>query len=196
MGNNHCDLAGNTGKKYICFGCGVIPGFTACYTHVGFKVIDCTFHNGTDFVKGDPVIRIPLDAGEHAEVHVLIGVSGASFFSSTARLFAVADPFPFDHMDFGADPFIPAGTSLFMAVSSEFHIKGIIFGAGGIAVYVVADFFKSAFVPWVIGDKSFREVEFIFEEAIGFNGIKSRVSKESVRVEGRMQGKEVCQHRF
>lgn len=103
---------------------------------------------------------------------------------------------PLDHMDFGAAQFIPVGTSLFMTVASEFQIKGLIFGAGGIALYVVADFLKSAFAPWVIGDKSFREVEFIFEEAIGLNGIKSRVSKESARMEGRMQGKEVCQHRF
>lgn len=41
-----------------------------------------------------------------------------------------------------------------MAVASELHIKGLILGASGIVVYVVADFLKSDFIPWVIGDLS------------------------------------------
>ena len=155
MCNDYCDLTGNTGKEYICFGCSVVPGLTACDTHVGLKVIDGTFHNGTDLVKGDPVIRIPLDAGEHTEIHVLISVSGTPLFCGAAWLFAVTDPFTLDHMDFGADPFIPVGTSLFMAVAGELHVEGAVFGAGGIAVYVVADFFKGAFIPRIIGDEGF-----------------------------------------
>ena len=94
-------------------------------------------------------------------------------------------------MDFGADPFVPVGTAFFMAVTSVFHVQRTVTGAGGIAVYVVADFFKGAFIPWVIGDECFGEVEFLFKEAIGFNSVKSRVPKESVRVEIRMQGKEI-----
>ena len=140
MCNDHRDLAGNTGKEYISLGSGVVPGLAAGDTHVGLKVVDGTFHNGADFVKGDPFIRIPLDAGEHAEIHVLISVSGTSLFSGAARVQAVTYPFAFDHMDFRADPFVPVGTAFFMAVSCVFHSKGTIPGAGGIAVYVVADF--------------------------------------------------------
>ena len=191
MCDDHRDLAGNTSKEYICLSCGVVPGLAACNTHVGFKVVDGTFHNGADFVKGDPFIRIPLDAGEHAEIHVFISVSGAPLFRGAAWILAVADPFAFDHMDFRADPFVPVGTSFFMAVASEFHSKGGVPGACGIAVNVVADFFKGAFIPWVIGDECFGEVEFLFKEAMGLNGVKSGVTKESVRVEIRVQGKEI-----
>ena len=194
MCNDHRDLAGNTGKEYISLGSGVVPGLAASDTHVGLKMVNGTFHNGAYFVKGDPFIRIPLDAGEHAEIHVLISVSGTSLFSSAARVLAVTDPFAFDDMDFGAYPFVPVGTAFFMAVPSVFHIKGWVPGAGGITVYVVADFFKGAFIPWVIGDENFREVEIIFEEAIGLNSVKGGVPKESVRVEIRVQGKEILKH--
>ena len=153
MGNNHCDLAGNTRKKYICLGCGVVPSFTARDTHVCLKVVDGTLHNGTDFVKGDPVIRIPLYPREHAEIHVVISVSSTSLFCGAAWLFAVTAPQTLDDMDFGTDPFIPVGTSLFMAVAGELHVEGAVSGAGGISVYIIADFLQSAFVPWVIGDK-------------------------------------------
>ena len=140
MCNDHRDLAGNTGKEHISLGSGVVPGLAASDTHVGLKVVDGTFHNGADFVKGDPFIRIPLDAGEHAEIHVLISVSRTPFFSCAAWVFAVADPFAFDYMDFGADPFVPVGTAFFMAVTSVFHIQGWVPGACGIAVYIVANF--------------------------------------------------------
>ena len=140
MCDNHCDLAGNTGKEYISLGSGVVSRLAASDTHVGLKMVDGTFHNSADFVKGDPFIRIPLDAREHAEIHVLISVSGTPLFSGAARVFAVTYPFAFDHMNIWADPFVPVGTAFFMAVPCEFHIQGTIPGAGGIAVYVVADF--------------------------------------------------------
>ena len=155
MCDDHSDLAGNTGKEYICLGCGVVSGFAACDTHVGLKVVDGAFHNGADFVKGEPFIRIPLDTGEHTEIHVLISVSGTSLFSGAARVLAVTYPFAFDHMDFRAYPFIPVGMSLLMAVAGILHIQGTVSGAGGIGVYVVADFLKGAFIPRIIGDKGF-----------------------------------------
>ena len=194
ISDGYSQPAGNTCKEYISLGCGVVPGLAACDTHVGLKMVDGTFHNGADFVKGDPFIRISLDTGEHTEIHVFISVSCTPLFSCAAWVFAVADPFAFDHMDFGADPFVPVGTAFFMAVPRVFHVQRTVPGAGGISVYVVADFFKSAFIPWVIGDECFGEVEILFEEAIGLNSVKSGVPKESVRVEARVQGKEILKH--
>ena len=42
VSNDHCDLAGDTGREYICFLCSMVPGLTSGDTHVDLKVIDGT----------------------------------------------------------------------------------------------------------------------------------------------------------
>lgn len=66
--NDDGKLACNSGKKEICFCCPVVAGFSARNVHVDFQVVDGTFHNAPDCVKGIPFIGIPLDAGKHAEI--------------------------------------------------------------------------------------------------------------------------------
>ena len=106
VGNNHGKLAGNACKEHIRFCGGMVTCFSPGDTHAGFEVVDGTFHNGSDFIGGIPFIRITLDAGEHAEVHVIVSISGPAFFGSTARVFTIADPLPFYHVNFWANPFI------------------------------------------------------------------------------------------
>jgi hypothetical protein len=38
MCNDNGKLVGNTGKKHICFGSDVIPGFSSSDTHVAFQM--------------------------------------------------------------------------------------------------------------------------------------------------------------
>ena len=81
MGDDHGKLAGNACKKYIRFcGC-VVTGSASGNAHIDFEVADGTFYNRSDFIEGFPFVRITLDAGEHAEVHVVVSISGASFFA-------------------------------------------------------------------------------------------------------------------
>ena len=75
-------------------------------THIAFEMVDGAFHNGSYFIEGSPFVRIPLDAREHAEVHVFVSVSGASSFGCAAGFLTIADPLPLYHMYFGADPFV------------------------------------------------------------------------------------------
>lgn len=133
----------------------MVAGHPSSNAHVGLEVVDGSFHDGSDFIKGTPFLGIPLDAGEHAEVHVLVSVSGAPFFGSAAGFLAVTDPLPIYHVDFRTDPFVPVGTAFFVAVPCVFHVKGGVFGAGGVTVTVITDFFERAFIPWVIGDQCF-----------------------------------------
>ena len=46
MGNDDGKLAGNPGQEYIRLRSGMVAGFPTCNTHVGFEVVDSTFHNG------------------------------------------------------------------------------------------------------------------------------------------------------
>lgn len=78
-----------------------------------------------------------------------------------------------------------------MAVSGVFHVQGAVFGAGRVAVGVIADFLKGAFIPWVIRDQGFGEMEFILKEAVNVNRIESGIAQEGVRVEIRVKGKEI-----
>lgn len=115
-------LSGNSGQKYVCLGSGVIPRPAPGNTHIDFKVVDCPFHNRPDFIKGDPFVRIPLDSWKHAEIHVFIGIGGPAFLSSAARLFTVADPLPFYHVDLRTAPFIAVSPPFFMTMPKIFHI--------------------------------------------------------------------------
>ena len=104
--NNDCQLAGNPGKKNIRFGRCVVSGLPPGSTHIDLEMVDSVFHNGPYFIEGNPFIRIPLDAWEHAEVHIFVSVSGVSFLSRSAGLLTIADPLPFNHVYLRADPFV------------------------------------------------------------------------------------------
>lgn len=84
----------------------MVPGFSPGSTHIAFEMVDGAFHNGSYFIEGSPFVRIPLDAREHAEIHVFVSVSGTSFFGRAAGFLTIADPLPLYHMYFGADPFV------------------------------------------------------------------------------------------
>jgi len=174
----------------------MIPGFSSGNAHVGLKVVDGSLYNGPDLVKGYPFFAIPLDAGKHTEIHIFISISGTPFFCSAAGVFAVTEPLPFDHMYFGTDPFISVRTPFFVTVPAVFHGQIGVFGAGGIAINIVTDFFKGAFVPGIIRDQSFREMEIIFEETISLDGVEDGITEEGIRMEVRMQPKEIREHRF
>lgn len=77
--------------------------------------------------------------------------------------------------------------------NAPFHGKEAVLRAAGIAVNVIPDFIKRAFIPWVVRDESFGEMEFIFRETVSFNGVKSRITKEGVGVEIRVQCKEISE---
>lgn len=81
MRNNDSQLAGNPCRKNIRFRSGMVSGFPPGDTHVGFEMVDAPFHDGPDFIKGNPFIRIPLDARKHTEVHVFVSIGGVSFLA-------------------------------------------------------------------------------------------------------------------
>lgn len=174
MRNNDSQLAGNPGKKNIRFRSGMVPGLPSGDAHIGFEVVNGTFHNSPYFIEGNPFIRIPLDTGKHTEVHVFVSIGGTPLFGGAARFRAVAYPLAVYHADFGADPFVTVRTAFFMAVSGVFHVQCAVFGAGGIAVSIIPDFFKGTFIPWVIRDQCPGEMEFIPEEAVSFDRVKKR----------------------
>lgn len=196
VGNNDCELAGNPGKENIRFRGGMVPGFSSSNTHVDFQVVNSMFHNGSDLVKGDPVIRIPLDTGEHAEVQILVSISGTPFLCRSAGFFAVADIFPLYHVHFGTDPFDAASMSFFVGNTTILHGKGRVIWTGGIAVFVVIDFFEGAFISWIVRDERHGEMKIIPQHSIGFDGIEGGISQECIGVKRGMKGKEIGKHGF
>ena len=180
MGNDYGKLAGNACKKYIRFCSCVVTGSASGNAHIDFEVADGTFYNRSGFVEGFPFVRITLDTGEHAKIHVVVSISGASLFCSAAWLLAVTYPFSFYHVDFWAYPFVTVRASFFVAVPGIFHGKAAVFWAGGITISVVSNFFKGALIPRIIGDKSFGKMEFIFKEAVSFNCIKRGIAQEGI----------------
>lgn len=162
MRDNDSQLAGNPGKKHICFCSDMVTGFPPGDAHAGFEMVNGPFHNSPYFIEGNPFIGIPLDAGEHAEVRVFVSVSGTSSFRRTAGLLTITDPLPFYHMDFRTDPLVAVRASLLMAVPRVFHVEGTVLGAGRVAVDVIADFFKSTLIPGIISDKGPGEMELLF----------------------------------
>ena len=196
MCDNHGKLAGNPCQEHISLGRGVIADPATSDTHVDFKVVDCPFHNRPDFIEGVPFICIPLDSGKHPEPHIAVGIGGPALPGSAAGILTIADPLALYHVDFRADPFIPVSPPLFMAMPGILHIQGGVFGAGGIAVKVVTDPLKAASIPGVIRDQGPGEMEIVFQEPIGVNGIESGIPKEGIRMEVWVQGKEVRKHGF
>ena len=154
MGNDHGELTGNAGQEYIGFGGQMVSGFPAGHAHVELQMVYGSLYNGPDFVKPDPFWRIPLDARKFTEIHVLVGVGGSSLFGRTARVFTVADPLSFDHVDFGAVPFVTVRTARFVTKAAVFQGKGRNLWAGGIAVVVITDPVKIAFVSDIIGNEN------------------------------------------
>lgn len=194
VGNDHGKLAGNPSEEHIGFRGGMVTAPASGGTHIHFEVVDGTFYNRSDLIEGPPFVRITLDAGKHAEFHVVVSISGATFFGSAAWFAAVTYPLTFHHVYFWAYPFVPVRAAFFMAVPGIFHGKAVVFGTGGIAINIVADFFKSTLISWIIRDQSFGKVKFILKEAVSFNRIKSGISKESIRAEIRVQGKEIREY--
>lgn len=106
VGDDHGKLAGNPGEEYIRFCSDMVAGLPPGDTHVDLEMVNASFHDGPDFIKGNPFIRIPLDTGKHTEVHVFISIGCTPFFSGAAGILAIAYPLPFYHVDFRADPFV------------------------------------------------------------------------------------------
>ena len=181
MGNNYCELTCNTGEKDIRFCGDMVARLPPSDTHIDLQVVDRTLYDCTDLIKRDPFLGVPLDSGEFAEVHVFISISVAPLLCSAARLFAIADILPFHHMDFWTAPFFPVSPAFFVTMSEMFHGKGRVIWAGRIAVKVISDFRESTFVPYIIRDQGFGKMEFIFQEAISLDGVKSRVPEKSMR---------------
>ena len=196
MCNDDGKLACNAGKEYIGFGGGMAAGFSSGNTHVDFQVVNGTFHNGSDLVKGNPFIRIPLDTGKHAEVQIFVSISGTPFLCRGTGIFTVADIFPLYHVHFGTDPFDAVSTSFFVGNTTILHGKGRVSWTGGISVFVVTDFFQGTFISGIIRNKSSGEVKVIQQHPIGFDGIEGGIPQKGIRVKGGMQGKEIGKHRF
>ena len=110
MGNNYGKLADNPGEVYISFRSGIVSGIPPGDAHVGFEVGDGPLHDGSYLVEGIQFIGIPLDAREHAEVHVFVSIGGTSFFGSAAGSRTVIYPFAVYHVDFRVDPFVAVRT--------------------------------------------------------------------------------------
>lgn len=108
----------------------MVPGSSSSNTHVDFQVVNSTFHNGSDLLKGDPVIRILLDTGEHAEVQIFVSISGMPFLCRCTGIFAAADIFPLYHVHFGTYPFDAVSTSFFVGNTTILHRKGRVIWTG------------------------------------------------------------------
>ena len=92
VGNNYSKTAGNPGEEHIRFRSGMITGFPSGNTHVGFEMVNSPLHDCPDFIEGIPFVRIPLNAQKRAEVHVVVSISGATFFCSAAWFLTIAYP--------------------------------------------------------------------------------------------------------
>ncbi len=101
MGNNHGKLTGNACQKHIHFCSCVVTGYAPSNVHIDFEVADGTFCNRFDFVEGFPFVITMLDTGEYTEVHVVVSISGISFFCSAAWFLTVKYPFRFTMWTFG-----------------------------------------------------------------------------------------------
>lgn len=187
MRNNDSQLADNARKENIRFRSGMVTGLPPGDTHIGFAMVNAPFRDDPDFVKGTPFIRIPLDTGKHTEVHVFVSIGCVPLFSGAAGLLTITYPPPFYHVDFWADPFVAVGPPFLMAVPGVFHVQGAVFGAGGIAVRVIADFFNGTFVSRDVRDQRLGRVESIPEETVSFDRVKSGITQKGIRMEIRVE---------
>ena len=194
--NNDSQLAGNPCKKNICLRSGMVPGFPPGDTHVSLEMVDSPLHGRPYLIEGNPFIGIPLDTGKHAEVHVFVSIGGTPFFSGAAGILTIAHPLPFYYVDFRADPFVTVRTPFLVAMPGVFHVQCAVFWAGGIAVRVIADFFKGTIVSRVVRDQYPGKMEFIPEEAVSFDRVKSGITQKSIRMEMRVERKEIREDRF
>ena len=71
-----------------------------------------------------------------------------------------------------------------MAMPGVFHVQGAVFGAGGIVIRVIADFFKGTFVSRVVRDQCPGEMEFIPKEAVSFDRVKSGITDRFIFIWG------------
>ncbi len=172
MGNNNCQLAGDTCKESISFCGGVVPGFSSGGTHINLKVVDGTFHSSPDPVSVSPFLGITLDTRKHAQLHVFVGVSGPSLFSCAAGMPTLAKPLPLLVPHFRAAPFDAVCASLFFSHAMVFHGQGRVIWAGRVTVFIIAYFFEGTFITRVIRDKCFGKMETIEQGAIDFRRVK------------------------
>lgn len=84
-------------------------------------------------------------------------------------------------MNFWVALFFPVSPTFFVTMPEMFHGKRRILWAGGITVKIKANFRESAFVMYIIRNQCFGKTEFIFQETINFNGVKSRATEKSIR---------------
>lgn len=162
MGNDYGELAGNASEEHIRFCGGMVSYLAPSNTHVCFEMVNGTFYDRPDFVSGVPFIGISLETREHTKIHVPISVRGSPFFGGAAWFFAVTNPLSLYHMHFWANPFYPIRPSFFMTMTSILQVKGFLSGTGGITIKIVPHFFKGAFIPRIIGNECFGEMENIF----------------------------------
>lgn len=159
-------------------------------------MVNGTFHNGSDFVKGIPFFGISLDAGEHAEIQIFVCISGTSFGCIRTGIFTVTDIFSFYHVNLGTNPFDTFSPTLFTGNTSIFHGEGRVIRTGGITVFTVTDFFEAAFISEIVRNQSFGKMEVIHQHSIGFNGIEGGIAKKGIRMKVRVQGKEIGKNRL
>lgn len=86
MGDDHGKLAGNPGEEYIRFCSDMVAGLPPGDTHVDLEMVNASFHDGSDFIKGNPFTRLSLDTRKHTETHVSVCIGGAPLFSGAAGI--------------------------------------------------------------------------------------------------------------
>ena len=150
MGNNYRKLAGNACQEYVGLRGYMVTNLSSGDEHVVLEVIDGSFHDGCDFIEGMPFIRIPLNAGEHAEVHVFVSVSGTPFFGGAAGR-------PTVHLTCGLSgrTICPGQHALFHGSARHISCPGRSLSGRWVAVSIATNFWDGAFIPWVIGDLCF-----------------------------------------
>ena len=71
-----------------------------------------------------------------------------------------------------------------MAMPGVFHVQRAVFESGGIAIRVIADFFKGTFVSRGVRDQCPGEMEFIPKEAVSFDRVKSGITDGFIFIRG------------
>ena len=126
--NDDSELAGDSEKGNICFcGC-MVSGLSSGSTHVDFQMVNGMLHNGSDFIKGVPFIRIPMNAEEDAEIYVFVCVSGAAFPGSTVEIIALTNPASLFVAHFGASPFNTVSGPFSLVIPWYFIAREQLFG--------------------------------------------------------------------
>jgi len=106
----------------------MVSGLSSGSTHVDFQMVNGMLHNGSDFIKGVPFIRIPMNAEEDAEIYVFVCVSGAAFPGSTAEIIALTNPASLFVAHFGASPFNTVSGPFSLVIPWYFIAREQLFG--------------------------------------------------------------------